>query len=772
LIKRQRLFITGRVQGVGFRPAVYRLANLLGLLGFIYNDTKGVTVELQGPAEKLAEFVRRLHGEDRPPLAEIRTCRTSEIPPVAGEERFRIESSDSAGTALAEVSPDTAVCGDCLAEMMNSSDFRYRYPFINCTSCGPRYSIVKSIPYDRPNTTMSVFVMCDRCSAEYGNVQDRRYHAQPVACGTCGPRIWLADAAGSEIVTGTEETVAEAARLLSSGRIAAIKGIGGFHLAVNALDEEAVRRLRERKRRDHKPFAMMADSIAKIKRYAVVSKSAEAVLESPQSPIVLLPKKTGAAIAPSVAEGVDTFGFMLCYAPLHFLLFAEGLEVLVMTSGNISDEPLICENKEALKRLGDVADVFLMHDRRIYRRVDDSIVHFIDGEPVLLRRARGYVPTPLAMEISCRHDVFAAGADMKNTFCIVKGNQLVCSEHIGDLDDAEIYHHYVDSIRHLAKLLEAKPATVLCDLHPGYLSTSYAFSMGVRDVIQVQHHWAHIASVLAENNLGGPVIGLECDGTGYGTDGKVWGCECLISTLTDFSRFGHLRYYLLAGADKASKEAIRPVLGLLLDAYGEDFELRKFAWLLDRIEPDVQKQKIILEQLKKGVNTVETSSLGRVFDAAAAMLGLGSYNHFEAQLPMALEAAAGPGTEDYYDFAVTRAGGEPLQLDLRIMIEELVGDIEAETAVEVVSAKFHNCLVRGLAELAGQARAKSGLGTVALSGGVFCNRYLTNRLIKLLRREGFTVLFNRFVPSNDGGIALGQAAIGAHLAAESLVQES
>jgi len=772
LVKRQRLFITGRVQGVGFRPAVYRLASHLGLSGFVYNDTKGVTVELQGPSEKLAEFVRRLRGGDRPPLAEIRTCRATDISVIAGEARFRIERSDSGGTALAEVSPDTAVCCDCLAEMMNSSDFRYRYPFINCTNCGPRYSIVKSIPYDRPNTTMSVFAMCDRCSAQYDNIGDRRFHAQPVACGMCGPRIWLADAGGKAIVTGTDQTVAEAARLLSDGRIAAIKGIGGFHLAVNALDEEAVRRLRERKRRDHKPFAMMADSIAKIKRYAVVSKPAEAVLESPQSPIVLLPKKTHAAIAPSVAEGVDTFGFMLCYAPLHFLLFAEGLDVLVMTSGNISDEPLICDNDEAVEKLGDVADVFLMHDRRIYRRVDDSIIHFIDGEPVPLRRARGYVPMPLTMEVSSRHDVFAAGADMKNSFCIVKGNQLICSEHIGDLEDAEIYDQYVDSVQHLAKLFEAKPETVVCDLHPGYLSTRYAFSTGARDVIQVQHHWAHIASVLAEHSLAGPVIGLECDGTGYGTDGKVWGCECMISTLSDFSRFGHLRYYLLAGADKASKEAIRPVLGLLLDTYGEDLELRKFGWLLDRIEPEVQRQEIILEQLNKGVNTVETSSLGRVFDAVAAMAGLGCYNHFEAQLPMALEAVAGANIEDYYDFAVSAPGGEPLQLDLRIMIEELVGDIRAETAVEVISAKFHNCLVRGLAELAGKARAKTGLGTVALSGGVFCNRYLTNHLIKLLRQEGFTVLFNRFVPSNDGGIALGQAAIGAHLAAARPMQEA
>jgi hydrogenase maturation protein HypF len=528
----------------------------------------------------------------------------------------------------------------------------------------------------------------------------------------------------------------------------AIKGIGGFHIAVDALNNKAVKRLRKRKRRDHKPFAMMTDSIEKIKEYAIVSESAEQILKSPQSPIVLLPKRKNSGIAASVAEGVDTFGLMLCYAPLHYLLFAKDIKVLVMTSGNISDEPLICKNEQALKRLGGVVDGFLMHDREIYRQVDDSIIHFIDEQQVLLRRARGYVPTPILMKENSNQDVFAAGADMKNTFCFVKQNQLICSEHIGDLEDAEVYHHYISSIEHLAKLFEVEPKTIVCDLHPGYLSTQYALSKSDVNVIQVQHHWAHIASVLAEHNLTGPVIGLECDGTGYGTDSSVWGCECMIASLDGFERLGH--------------EAIRPVLGLLKKTYGDDFKLEKFRWLLERIEPDAKKQQIISEQIETQINTVETSSLGRVFDAVAAMVGVGTYNHFEAQLPMALEAIIENDVEEHYDFEVTNRTGEPVQLDLRKMIKQLIVDIRGKLPGSVISAKFHNCLAMALLEMAKEARERKKLNTVALSGGVFCNRYLTNRLVKLLKKNGFSVLFNRDVPSNDGGISIGQAAIAAH----------
>ena len=762
MIKRQRIFITGRVQGVGFRPAVYRIAHALGLSGLVYNDTKGVTIELQGQEQKITEFLARLQsGADKPPLAEIKSCDAIDIPLIEAENKFIIDTSDSQGTPQSQITADIATCRDCLAEMADKEDFRYGYPFINCTNCGPRYSIIKNIPYDRPNTTMSVFEMCDKCAAQYTNVADRRFHAQPVACAACGPKIRLTDSKGKTIESQREKVIAKAANLLLGGKIVAIKGIGGFHLAVNALNNQAVERLRERKKRDHKPFAMMAESVEKIKEYAIVNESAEQVLTSPQSPIVLLPKKPDNPIAPSVAEGVDTYGFMLCYAPLHYLLFERGLQVLVMTSGNISDEPLICKNEKALERLGCVADAFLMHDREIYRQVDDSILHFIDEQPVLLRRARGYVPTPIFVQENCRQQIFAAGADLKNTFCFVKQNQLICSEHIGDLEDAEVYHHYIDSIKHLAKLFEVEPKAVAYDLHPSYLSTRYALSLSGSQVIGVQHHWAHIASVLAEHGYNGPVIGLSADGTGYGTDSAIWGCECMIASLEKFERFGHLSYYSLAGADKASKEAIRPLLGLLKKTYGDDFKLNEYMWLFERIEPDLDKVRIISEQLEKGVNCVDSSSLGRVFDAVAVMLGLGSYNHFDAQLPMALEANIKSDVEEHYDFELIKRADEPLRLNLDKMIRQIIADVQNGHAASVISAKFHNTIATALLAMAKQARECTKLSTVALSGGVFCNRYLTNHLVDQLKQNGFSVLFNRDVPSNDGGISLGQAAIAA-----------
>ena len=778
---------------------MYRLAQSLELSGIVYNDTKGVTVELQGEAEKIAEFLAQLQSDaGKPPLAVITSCDAVDIPVIESEAEFVIETSDSHGMPLSQVTADIATCRECLAEMADEEDFRYGYPFINCTNCGPRYSIVKTIPYDRPNTTMSVFEMCDKCAAQYTDVSDRRFHAQPVACGSCGPQIWLTDNTGRTISEQTEKVIADAARLLLAGKIVAIKGIGGFHLAVDALHSRAVQRLRQHKMRDHKPFAMMADSIKQIKEYAIVNQAAGRLLSSPQSPIVLLPQKPDSPIAPLVAEGVDTYGFMLCYAPLHYLLFAQNIKVLVMTSGNISDEPLICKNEEAIERLGDVADAFLMHNREIYRQVDDSILHFVDEQPAFLRRARGYVPTPILMEKSCRRDIFAAGADLKNTFCFAKQNQLICSEHIGDLEDAEVYHHYIDSIEHLRGLFEVEPKIVACDLHPGYLSTRYALKwhglparestakMAVPQVIQVQHHWAHIASVLAEHNLEGPVIGIVADGTGYGTDGAIWGCECLIASLEKFERFGHLSYYSLAGADKASKEAIRPTVSLLKQAYGDDFDLDKFVRLFERIgitchscegrNPETKKAidsrlrgndkigniKIISEQLEKGINCVETSSLGRVFDAVAAMLGLGSYNHFDAQLPMALEAII-ESSEESYDFELISTAGKPLQLDLGKMIRQIIDDIQNDRPPAAISAKFHNTIAAALLEMAKAARESTKLSTVALSGGVFCNRYLINRLVNLLKQNDFSVLFNRNVPSNDGGISPGQAAIAAYL---------
>ena len=749
------------MQGVGFRPAVFKLACELGLSGFVFNDTSGVTIEVQGGGEKVSEFIEFLKSGAMPAAAKIISCEEDSVEVVSGEKGFVIRQSESSGEPVSQVTADMATCGQCRAELFDEKDFRFGYPFINCTNCGPRYSIIKTIPYDRPNTTMCGFAMCDKCRGQYVDPADRRFHAQPVACGDCGPKIWLADNQGKVILSESGLVITRAAEMLKEGKILAIKGIGGFHLAVDALNGKAVERLRQRKKRDAKPFAMMAASVDTIEKYAVVSEGAKNLLTSAAAPIVILPKKADSRIADCVAEGVDSYGFMLCYAPLHHLFFAEGLEAIVMTSGNISDEPLICKNDEAIERLGAVADAFVMHDREIYRQVDDSVVHFIGGAAAVLRRARGYVPQPILSKLSSEVDILACGADMKNTFCFVKGNQLICSEHIGDLEEASVYHHYLSSIEHLAGLFNVKPKAVVCDLHPGYFSSRYAKSIGGVEVIEVQHHWAHIASVLAEHGKTDKVIGIVCDGTGFGTDGNIWGCECMIASLEGFERFGHLAYFPLAGGDKASKEAIRPTIGLLKKAYADKFSIEEFSWLLDRIEPDRTKQRIISEQIDKNVNTAETSSLGRVFDAAAAMAGIGGRNDFEAQLPMGLEAQIAANCREEYDFEIICNAGEPIQLDLSKMITQIVSDVKQGVDKSIIAAKFHNGIAAGLAAMAMEARRKTGLNTAVISGGVFCNRYLADRLIKLLNNSNFCVLFNAAVPSNDGGVALGQAAIAA-----------
>ncbi len=759
-MKRVRIEITGRVQGVGCRPFVWRVAAGLRLNGWVQNDSQGVTIEAQGDSEHIDRLVEILNDASRlPPLMQVSSIRSQPIEMLSDEIDFSIRHSESDDAAeITEVSNDTAACGDCVREMKDPQDFRYRYPFINCTNCGPRYSIIRTVPYDRANTTMAAFAMCPRCGGQYGDPADRRFHAQPVACLACGPKIWLCDPLGKTIESDGDKVIVAAARMLREGRIVAIKGIGGFHLAVDAFNEQAVQRLRQRKHHDDKPFAMMAASLEIIERYAAVDAAARSLLISPQAPIVLLDQKPNPdrPIAPSVATGTRTLGLMLCYAPLHHLLFAEaGIELLVMTSANLADEPLICKNDEALNKLSGVADAFVMHDREIFRQLDDSVMHIVDGQPSFLRRARGFVPGPILGDEPASKEILACGADLKNTFCLVKGRQFILSEHIGDLEDGLVYRHYTRSIRHLRQLFDVRPQMVACDLHPGYLSTQYARSLGIKRVIPVQHHWAHIAGALAEYRCAGQVIGLVADGTGFGTDGAIWGCECLIASLVSFQRFGHLRYYPLAGGDLAAKEAIRPLMGLLAD------DLCEYDWLLGRIEPDAARRKMIAEQIARGVNTVPTSSLGRVFDAVAAMLGLGTANRFETQLPMALEAAADPTCDDEYPFDLAEDTEQGWLIDLRPMLRAMAADIRGENDIRRIAAAFHNTLAAAFLALARQARQHRKLDTVALSGGVFCNRLLANRLIGLLKTDGFRVLWKQQVPVNDGGIALGQAAIAA-----------
>ncbi|MBN1816592.1 MAG: carbamoyltransferase HypF [Sedimentisphaerales bacterium] len=768
---RKKITIEGTIQGVGCRPFLYTAATDLGLTGLVRNDMRGVTIEVQGPSEKIVQFQSALNNhENLPSLMEISSCCAEDLAPVPQEQGFIIcQSAGDPSLEITQVTVDTAVCKDCLREMRDPKDPRHSYPFINCVNCGPRYSILRTVPYDRPNTTMAGFDMCDMCRDQYANPQDRRFHAQPVACPKCGPHITLTDTKGVLQESDSEKCISMAAQMLREGKILGIKGIGGFHLAVNALDEAAVVRLRRRKHRDDKPFAMMARTLETIRRFAAVDVVAERLLRSPQAPIVLLPKRKisnipeQSVIAPSIAEGSNSYGFMLCYAPLHHLLFSQGgIEVLVMTSGNLSEEPLICDNKQALERLGNVADAFLMHNRDIFRQVDDSVLHIVDGNQALLRRARGYVPSPILLEKRSANDIFAAGADLKNTFCLVKGRQLILSEHIGDLADGLVFRHYRRSIPHLQQLFHVTPRCVAHDLHPSYLSTQYARSVPADHYIAVQHHWAHIASVLAEHRYPKQVIGLVADGTGYGTDGAIWGCECLIASMRQFRRFGRLRYYPQAGGDRAAKEAIRPLMGLLRTIVDSPSYLQKYDELIRSVEPDETRRTVIAEQIEKRVNTVSTSSLGRLFDAMAAIVGLGKYNHFEAQLPMALETAVNENEAGSYPVGVEMDFGETWIMDFREIIEGVIEDRQRKKDPGRIAARFHNSIAEGFLQMALHARELNSLNTVALSGGVFCNRYLVNRLIDLLKSEKFTVLWPRHAPVNDGGIALGQAAIAVH----------
>ncbi len=760
-IIRKKITVQGQVQGIGFRPFVYRLAAESNLTGFVYNHTQGVIIEIQGNRDNAEKFIDKLkQGGREMPLLKITSIGITEIALITDEKSFEIRQSTTGGIVSAEVTADIATCKDCLAELFDKNDFRYRYPFINCTNCGPRYSIIKSIPYDRPNTTMSDFSMCDRCKEQYENVEDRRFHAQPVACPVCGPKIKLCDNKGKKIESDSDKAIWKTVRLLLAGKIVAIKGLGGFHLACDAENDEAVKLLRQRKMRDYKPFAMMAADIDKIRWFAYVDKTAACLLQSPQSPIVLLAKKQPNTIAPSIASGVNTFGFMLPYTPLHHLIFAQEIDgrklnALVMTSGNIADEPLICKDSIAYEKLSAVADVFLMHDREIYRQIDDSVIHIIQGEPVLLRRARGFVPQAFVSKISAPADILAAGADLKNTFCFVKQNRFIPSEHIGDMADASVYKHWLYSIEHLKKLLETNPSVVAADLHPNYLSSQYARKLKKDKLIEIQHHWAHIASILAEHDIDERVIGIVADGTGYGTDGAIWGCECLIASLNDFQRFGHLAYWPLAGGDMAAKEAIRPIIGLM-----KKYNLPIADTVLDEIEPDREKRDAIGQQIEKNINTVSTSSLGRLFDAVSAICGLGSYNRFEAQLPMALEAIADEKTRQSYDFELKKENGITT-VEIGDMLKGIIADRTNNVNKNAISTKFHNTIAEFFLALAKQAQDQTGIKTVAVSGGVFCNRFLSERLIELLKNNGFTVLFNRLVPANDGGISLGQAAIAA-----------
>jgi len=776
--RRDRLLITGQVQGVGFRPSVYRLARELGLTGWVLNDARGVTIEVQGPPAEVGRFGQRLAAE-LPPLASIATCDATEVEPVVGEKHFEIRPSAGGELADAQVTVDTATCADCLRELADPADPRYRYPFINCTNCGPRYTIVRRIPYDRPNTTMAEFDLCPLCAREYADPADRRFHAQPVACPRCGPHVWLARPDGEAI--DCEDPVAAAAAMLEDGKIVAIKGLGGFHLACRGDDDEAVRTLRTRKRRDAKPFALMVRDLDAARAICEVAPEAADLLAGPLRPIVLLPRRgaAGERVAPAVAFGLSTLGVMLPYTPVHHLLFAGVDRPLVMTSANFSEEPLVKDNDEAVQRLGPLADAMLLHNRRIERRVDDSVVQLVAaGRLSVLRRARGYAPQPV--RIAARSQAFgseaqaereaapggilAVGAELKSAVCLYRDGRAVLGEHVGDLQDGRTYRHFIDTIAHLEALFEVLPDTIACDRHPQYLSTEYALRRhrgempGRRPerLVRVQHHHAHAAACLAEHGRTDEAIALVCDGVGHGDDGAVWGCEVFRADLARYERLGHLRYIHLPGGDRAAAETHRPAVAALHDCLGDDCLRHP---VVARLPAPAEALHATLELLQTGVNAPASSSLGRWFDAVAGLCGVAAANRFQAEAPMRLESAAAGGTEAAYPYRIEP--GEPFEIDLRPMTLALADDLVAGVDVPVVAAKFHNTVAAFLHAAARRAREQTGLGVVALSGGCFANRYLTARLAASLAADGFEPLVHRTVPTNDGGIALGQAVVAA-----------
>ena len=768
-IQRKRLLVTGQVQGVGFRPFVYRLAMELGLTGWVLNKAAGVTIEVQGAPEAVGRFAERLPSE-LPPLAEIATCQVRDVEVMAGEKHFEIHPSEGGELTDAQVTVDTATCADCLRELADPDDPRYGYPFINCTNCGPRYTIVHRIPYDRPNTTMADFDLCPLCSREYGDPSNRRFHAQPVACPVCGPTVRLVDPEGCQL--HVRDAIRAAAEMILDRKIVAIKGLGGFHLACRADDEDTVRRLRERKRRDAKPFALMVRDLDRARELCEITPEAEALLAGHLRPIVLLPRRDGDAppgicrVAPAVALGLNTLGIMLPYTPVHHLLFQHVELPLVMTSANYSEEPLVKDNDEAIRRLGRLADALLVHDRRIERRLDDSVVQVLaGGRTSVVRRARGYAPQPVRIDVaSFAGGILAVGAELKSAVCLYRDNRAVLGEHIGDLKDGPTYRHFIDTIAHLETLFEIVPEVIAADLHPQYLSTEYALRRHRGEVsgrsagrlVRVQHHHAHAASCLAENGRRDEAIGLVCDGVGHGLDGAVWGCEVFRMDLQHCERLGHLRYTLLPGGDQAAKQCYRPAVAIAYDALGEAC-LEHPAIL--RIQRDAATLDETVQLLRTGLNSPASSSLGRWFDAVAALCGVAAENHFEGEAPMVLESALASGVDEAYAFRIDADG--PFQIDLRPAVVELLDDLVAGTEASVVSARFHNTVADFLRASARRAREATGLEVVALSGGCFANRYLTGRLVALLEADGFDVLTHHRVPTNDGGVALGQAVIAA-----------
>ncbi|MCP9491720.1 MAG: carbamoyltransferase HypF [Solirubrobacteraceae bacterium MAG38_C4-C5] len=763
--------VEGIVQGVGFRPFVFRLAHELGLAGWVRNDEHGVLAEVEGPADAVEAFVARL-GADAPPLAEVDrvVCRERAVREETGFAIVASGVADPAGVPSAPITADSTTCADCLAELFDPADRRYRYPFVNCTNCGPRFTIVRGVPYDRALTTMAAFTMCDACQVEYDDPLDRRFHAQPNACPVCGPAVALVD--GGELAAS--DPVRAAADALLAGRIVAVKGLGGYHLACRADDEGAVTALRARKHREDRPFALMAPDVVAARALVELDAAEEALLTGRERPIVLARRRPDAAVARSVAPGAPDLGVMLPYTPLHHLLAADTATTLVMTSANLSDEPIAFRDDDASRRLAAIADAFLVHDRPIETRTDDSVVRVVGGRPLMMRRSRGFVPASLALPVPAARPLLACGAELKSTFCVARGERAWVGHHIGDLKNFETLASFREGIAHFEELFAVVPEVVAHDLHPNYLSTAYAVEREGVELVGVQHHHAHLAACLAEHGEGGPAVGAILDGSGYGTDGTVWGGELLVGDLAGFERAGHLWPVRLPGGDRAVREPWRMACTWLIAA-GEDVTAPPAA-LAGVVDP--ARWRTVAQMVATGTAAPMTTSAGRLFDAVGALCGLRAEVTHEGQAAIELEAAAlGGGAGEPYrvdvgEGEVPSALGHPpapddapapdyapVLIDPREAIRHIVRDVAAGVAVPAIAARFHAGLAEAVARACARVAARRGLETVVLSGGVFQNRVLLEAVAAHLGDAGLRALVPKRLPPNDGGIAYGQAAV-------------
>ncbi len=753
---RLRVEIEGAVQGVGFRPFVYRLATDEALGGWVLNDSRGVFLEVEGDEEAVGRFRSRLQ-KDPPPRARITSVRLLEVPPE-GETAFEIRFSREGGEKTVLVLPDVATCGVCLAEVRDPGNRRHRYPFANCTNCGPRFTILRALPYDRPNTTMAGFVLCPDCRKEYGDPRDRRFHAQPNACDVCGPHLELWNSEG-EVLATRDEALHASIREISAGRIVAVKGLGGFHLMCDARRAAIVAALRERKARYEKPLALMVRDVAMARALCEVSEEAALLLDSPERPIVLLRARQGGGVAGNVAPGNPNLGLMLPATPLHHLMLDDLGFPVVATSGNLSDEPICTDEREALSRLGGMADFFLVHDRPVERHVDDSVARIMDGVPRLLRRARGWAPLPVRLPTEIP-PILAVGAHLKNAVALAVGRQVFLSQHIGDLETPEALAAFERVIADLNRLYETRPVVVAHDLHPDYLSTKWALGSGL-PTVAVQHHHAHLAACLAENGAPGPALGVTWDGTGYGTDGTVWGGEFLLGDASGFARVAHLRPFRLPGGEAAVREPRRSAAGILREMTREG-NRENFLEGNKEINPATvaafssSEKRVLTSMLASGLNFPVTTSAGRLFDAVASLLGVAQKCAFEGQAAMQLEWLADETEEGSWKFSFEETGMKIL-LDWSPLIEALLAERAAGVPTARLAARFHNSLAAAIVEVA----RRVGCPRVALTGGCFQNKLLTERAAAGLRREGFDVLLHREVPPNDGGICLGQVAVAA-----------